>query len=70
MIVLLLFNDELSWTVEEIQDKTQIPHGLLIQVISSLLMSKILFVKEIGGNFQEHNIKMNDRIQLTKDIKR
>ncbi len=70
MIVLLLFNEQLNWTVEQIQNNTQIQYDLLIQVLYSLLISKIIFVKEIGENFQENDIKMNHRILLAEDFTR
>ncbi|CAF3349714.1 unnamed protein product [Rotaria sp. Silwood2] len=68
MIVLLLFNEKLNWTVEEIQDKTQIQSDLLLQVVCSLLKIKILFSKEISENFQDNDIKMNHTIELKEDF--
>ncbi|CAF1507902.1 unnamed protein product [Rotaria sordida] len=68
MIVLLLFNEELNWTVEQIKAKTQIKTELLHQVLVSLLKSKILFSKEITEDFQDSNIKMNHKIELTEDF--
>ncbi|CAF2987351.1 unnamed protein product [Rotaria sp. Silwood2] len=68
IIVLLLFNEKLNWTVEEIQDKTQIQSDLLLQVVCSLLKIKILFSKEISENFQDNDIKMNHTIELKEDF--
>ncbi|CAF1349759.1 unnamed protein product [Rotaria sordida] len=68
MIVLLLFNEELNWTVEQIQNRIHIQTELLLQVLVSLLKSKILFSKEITEDFQDSNIKMNHKIELTKDF--
>ncbi|CAF1461820.1 unnamed protein product [Rotaria sordida] len=68
MIALLLFNEELNWTVEQIQNKIHIQTELLLQVLVSLLKSKILFSKEITEDFQDSNIKMNHKIELTKDF--
>ncbi|CAF4616793.1 unnamed protein product [Rotaria sp. Silwood1] len=61
MIVLLLCREELNWTVEEIHDKTQIPSKLLLQIFSSLLISKIVFTNEINEDFQDSDIKLNHR---------
>ncbi|CAF3529309.1 unnamed protein product [Rotaria sp. Silwood1] len=61
IIVLLLCREELNWTVEEIQDKTQIPSKLLLQILSSLLISKIVYTNEINEDFQDSDIKLNHR---------
>ncbi|CAF4463486.1 unnamed protein product [Rotaria sp. Silwood2] len=68
MIVLLLFNENIKLTVEGIRDKTQIRPELLVQVLYSLLESKILLSKEITENFQDHDIQMNHTIELTKNF--
>ncbi|CAF4761305.1 unnamed protein product, partial [Rotaria sp. Silwood2] len=70
MIVLLLFNGNIKLTVEGIRDKTQIRPELLVQVLYSLLESKILLSKEITENFQDHDIQMNHTIELTKNFTR
>ncbi|CAF2696741.1 unnamed protein product [Rotaria sp. Silwood2] len=68
MIVLLLFNGNIKLTVEGIRDKTQIRPELLVQVLYSLLESKILLCQEITENFQDHDIQMNHTIELTKNF--
>jgi hypothetical protein len=42
MVVLLLFNESVSWTVEQIQVETQMKSELLIPILDSLLKSRIL----------------------------
>ncbi|CAF3684541.1 unnamed protein product [Rotaria socialis] len=63
MIVLALFNEKVHWTVEKIQEKTQIQFEFLVQVLCSLLKSKILFSKEIN------DIKMNHIIEFNNEFK-
>jgi hypothetical protein len=48
MVVLLLFNKVLTWTVERIQDETQIKLELLLQILSGLLKSKLLVCTDIN----------------------
>jgi cullin 1 len=67
MVVLLLFNKEVCWTVERIQDETQIKMELLLQVLSSLLKSELLVCRDIK---EDEQIKMNYSIQLANDFKR
>ncbi|CAF4598052.1 unnamed protein product [Rotaria sp. Silwood2] len=68
MIVLLLFNEKLSWIIKEIQEKTQICDDLLIQVLSSLLASKILFVEGINEDFHESDITINHKVVLAENF--
>ncbi|CAF4785797.1 unnamed protein product [Rotaria socialis] len=68
MIVLLLFNEQLIWTVEAIQNKTQIESDFLFQVLVSLLKKKILVSEEISEDFQESHIKENHKIELKNDF--
>lgn len=53
MIVLLLFNQQTSWTVEEIRDRTQIQENLLSPVLASLLEIQLL----VSDQIQEINEK-------------
>jgi hypothetical protein len=75
MVVLLLFNKVLTWTVERIQDETQIKSELLLQILFGLLKSK-LFVctdineDEIDEDFKETDIKTNYSIRLSTDFRR
>jgi hypothetical protein len=70
MVVLLLFNKISSWTVEQIQDETQIKSDLLIQILFSLLQNKILVCTEINEDSKEIDIQMNHTIRLVNDIMR
>ncbi|CAF3811608.1 unnamed protein product [Rotaria sp. Silwood1] len=70
MIILLSFNEKLHWTVEEIQDKTQIQFKLLLQVLCSLLKSKRLFSKEIPEDFQDDDTIKDHIIELKEDFTR
>jgi cullin 1 len=71
MAVLLLYNDSLEWTVEQIQDKTQIKIELLLSVLISLFQSKLLTCNELNEeNVTEINIKMNSIIKLSSNFKR
>ena len=70
MIILLLFNKSLNWTVERMQDETQIKSELLIQILFSLLKNKILVCTEINEDFKEIDIHMNHTIRLANDITR
>jgi hypothetical protein len=67
MIVLLLFNQNLIWTVEQIHDKTQIQSKLLIQILLGLLKNKLLVSSDI---IEDEHIKMNDSIRLATNFKR
>lgn len=51
MTVLLLFNDALELTIEQIQDRTQIKIDQLIQILNCLVNSKILI--------SNHEINLN-----------
>lgn len=70
MVVLLLFNDKLIRTVEEIQNNTNIEDEYLIQVLGGLLKNKILISEEMNEDFQENDIKKDTKIQLNEKFKR
>jgi cullin 1 len=72
MVVLLLFNKVFTWTVEQIQDETQIKSELLIQILFGLLKTKVLVCTNINENedFKETDIKTNYSIQLSMDFRR
>lgn len=70
MVVLLLFNDKLIRTVEEIQNNTSIEDEYLIQVLGGLLKNKILISEEMNEDFQENDIKKDTKIQLNEKFKR
>jgi len=70
MIVLLLFNKSLNWTVEQMKDKTQIKSELLIQILFSLLKNKLLICAEINEDFEENDIQMKHSVQLANNFER
>ena len=65
MIVLLLFNQSSNWTVQQIEDRTEIQGQLLLQTIHSLLNSRLLTCTRLNGDFTEADINSNDSIQLS-----
>jgi cullin 1 len=69
MIVLLLFNQQTSWIVEQIQDRTQIQSEILLQVLSSLLKIKLLICEEMNTT-DESDIKFNYRIKLSDNFRK
>ncbi|CAF0947222.1 unnamed protein product [Adineta steineri] len=60
MLILLLFNQELIWTVEQIQDKTQIRSELLFEILLGLLKSKLLIADD--------PLTLNSRIKLAENF--
>jgi len=75
MVILLLFNKFPSWTVERMQDETQIKADLFLQVLCGLLKSKLIGCPEINDEeleeeLKEGDIKMNYNIQIADDFKR
>jgi hypothetical protein len=75
MVVLLLFNKVLTWTVERIQDETQIKSELLLQILFGLLKSKLFVCTDINEDefdedFKETDIKTNYSIRLSTDFRR
>ncbi|CAF1215976.1 unnamed protein product [Adineta steineri] len=60
MVILLLFNQELTWTFKEIQDKTQIHPKLLLKILSGLLKSDLLI--------SDNPLTVNSRIELAKNF--
>ncbi|CAF3902403.1 unnamed protein product [Adineta steineri] len=62
MMILLLFNQELILTFEQIQDKTQICSELLLEILSGLLKSKLLITND--------SLTSNSRIKLAQNFVR
>jgi hypothetical protein len=60
----------LTWTVERLQDETQIKSELLLQVLLSLLKSKLLVCTDINEDLKDTDIKTNYSIRLATDFKR
>ncbi|CAF0844139.1 unnamed protein product [Adineta steineri] len=74
MVVLLLFNKLLTWTVERLQDETQIKLELLLQILLGLLKSKLLICTDINEDeldedFKDTDIKTTYSIRLATDFK-
>jgi cullin 1 len=75
MVILLLFNRDSTWTIEQIQDETQIKSELLLQVVFGLLKTKLLVCTDINENelseeLKAAKIKTSYSIQLAPDFKR
>jgi hypothetical protein len=75
MVVLLLFNKLPNWTVERMQDETQIKTELFLQVLCGLLKSKLITCSEINEDeldedFKETDIKMNYNVKISDEFKR
>ncbi|CAF3741694.1 unnamed protein product [Rotaria sp. Silwood1] len=74
MVILLLFNKRSCWTVERMQDETQIDVNLFLQVLCNLLKSKLITCSEINNDelqkdLNENDIKMNYNIQIVNNFK-
>jgi cullin 1 len=71
MVVFLLFNKSFNWTVEQMQDETQIKIELLLEVLCALLKSKLLTCAQLNNEeFKESDIQMDYKIQLANAFKR
>jgi len=75
MVILLLFNRDSTWTIEQIQDETQIKSELLLQVVFGLLKTKLLVCTDINENelseeLKVAKIKTSYSIRLATDFKR
>ena len=71
MVILLLFNKLPSWTVERMQDETQIKADLFLQVLCGLLKSKLITCPELNEeDLKESDVKMSYNIQIASDFKR
>ncbi|CAF0783301.1 unnamed protein product [Adineta steineri] len=74
MVILLLFNKLPNWTVERMQDETQIKVDLFLQVLCGLLKSKLIICSELNEeeleeDLKETDIKMEYTIQISNEFK-
>ncbi len=71
MIVLLLFNRSLQWTVEQISEETQMKTGLVVQILNSLIKSKLLSCTQMNDeDLQENDLHIKYTIQLATDYQK
>jgi len=71
MLVLLLFNKLSEWTLEKIYNQTQIKIELVIDILNSLLKSKLLiYSKLIDEDLKEKDLHMNYTIELANHFQR
>jgi hypothetical protein len=75
MVVLLSFNKLPSWTVERLQDETQLKTDLFLQVLCGLLKSKLIICSEINEDeleedLKETDVKMDYIIQISDDFEK
>jgi len=71
MIVLILFNKSLKWTIEQIANETQIKIDLLIQILNNLIKSNLLLCTQLNNEeLKENDLHMKYIIELTTDYKR
>jgi transcription initiation factor IIE alpha subunit len=71
MLVLLLFDKLSEWTLEKIYNQTQIKIELVIDILNSLLKSKLLiYSKLIDEDLKEKDLHMNYTIELANHFQR
>lgn len=72
-IILVLFNEQTMWIVEQIHDQTQIPTNVLQQVLSTLLKIKLLTceqIEQVNDDLRESDIQMNFQMKLSNNFRK
>lgn len=67
MIILLLFNHSLEYTVQQIHDQTQIQLTLLSPILNTLIQGKVLICTEL---IDPTNVDIKSTIRLSTDFTR
>ncbi len=72
MVILLLFNRSLTWTVEQIANETQMKTDLLIQILNKLIKSNLLLCTQLNNDedLKGNDLDMKYIIALATDYKR
>ena len=60
MMILLLFNQSLHWTVEKIQEATHIDVNLLIKILYSLFQNKLCTFPQLNDQIDLEEKDMNE----------
>lgn len=66
MLILLLFNQSLQWTVEQIREATQIDSELLIKILYSFFQNKLCTFSQSNDelNLEEKDITLSTSVHL------
>lgn len=68
MVILLLFNRSLTWTVEQISQETEIKKEIIIQIMNTLIKSNLLSCLSLNGeDLTENDLHINYPIELAID---